>query len=79
MYLGKDSTNVPTRGLISTIAKSGCVAVNLIKDLYGSGGKLFLDNWYCREGLFKLPEEEKKISMRNSEGKSSLAFRINKN
>ena len=44
------------QNLHKTIGKSGAVVVNLLKDLFGTGRKLWIDNYYSSEALFRLLE-----------------------
>ena len=55
-YLGKNGVvqSAEDKELQATIGRSGCVVINLIKELYGSGRKLYVDNWYTSENLFKV-------------------------
>ena len=57
-YLGKESImSKEEQEYIKKLRKSGAVVPKLIRDLYGKGYHLYIDNWYTSEKLFRHLEE----------------------
>ena len=58
MYLGKNEmATAEEKGLEKQLGKSGAVVPKLMSDLFGFGYKLYVDNWYTSEKLFRYLEE----------------------
>ena len=57
VYLGKNVLITDEEKAIQKeVGKTGLVVINLLKELFGSERKLWVDNWYNSESLFRLLE-----------------------
>ena len=63
VYLGKEA-NIPADEAEygKQLGKCGAVVPKLMYDFYGEGYKLYVDNWYTSEKLFRHLEENRTVA-----------------
>ena len=53
IYIGKNANEtLEEQAFVKELGKSGAVVPKLMRDLYGNGYHLYVDNWYTSERLF---------------------------